>query len=226
MTDGDQPGSQLHEDPGHDESSMEHPAIFFETLVSDSPIFTLIHDALTREAGDDPSRMEAYEEQLRKLRDEGKTLDWLADRARRAIFGDIEAQAMLTAWLDCRPATPSEPPGAEHADYTHLASVAFEDDAQAESFRRSVEQEVVALRQVVTASVENALLRIQKTDRVGSGRKSTRRTHSSLPRKTPNASSRGTGTPSRAAICSNGTRREASSSCSRSLVYEPSAPKR
>ncbi len=127
MTDGDQPGSVSHGDPGHDGSSMEHPVIFFETLVSDSPTFTLIHDALTREAGDDASRMETYDEQLRKLRDEGKTLDWLADRARRAVFGDMEAQAMLTAWLDCRPAMPGEPPGAEHANHTHHSSV--HDDA-------------------------------------------------------------------------------------------------
>ena len=126
MTDGDQPGSPSHGDPGHDDS-MEHPVIFFETLVSDSPIFTLIHDALTREAGDDPSRMEAYDEQLRKLRDEGKTLDWLADRARRAVFGDIEAQAMLIAWLDCRPAAPGEPHDREHANHTHHAFV--HDDA-------------------------------------------------------------------------------------------------
>jgi Domain of unknown function (DUF1929)/Glyoxal oxidase N-terminus len=126
MTDGDQPSSPSHGDPGHDDS-MEHPVIFFETLVSDSPIFTLIHDALTREAGDDPSRMEAYDEQLRKLIDEGKTLDWLADRARRAVFGDIEAQAMLIAWLDCRPAAPSEPHDREHANHTHHAFV--HDDA-------------------------------------------------------------------------------------------------
>jgi hypothetical protein len=77
--------------------------------------------------GDDQARMTAYDEQLRKLRDEGKTLDWLADRARRAVFGDMEAQAMLTSWLDCRPASPGEPPGAEHADHTHHASV--HDDA-------------------------------------------------------------------------------------------------
>ena len=87
------------------------------------PIFTLIDEAIAREVGDDDSRLKAYDEQLRKLRDQGRTLDWLADRARRAVFGDMEAQAMLTSWLDCRPATPSELPGPEHANHTHQASV-------------------------------------------------------------------------------------------------------
>jgi len=123
MRDSDKPTGPSRDDSGHDDSSMEHPVIFFETLVSDSPIFTVIHDALTREVGDDHSRMAAYNEQLRKLEEEGKTLDWLADRARRAVFGDMEAQAMLTSWLDCRPATPSEPPGAKHANHTHYTSV-------------------------------------------------------------------------------------------------------
>ena len=79
MTDGEERGSSLHGDPGHDDSAMEHPVVFFETRVSDSLIFTLIDEAVAREVGDDRNRREAYDEQLRKLRDAGETLDWLAD---------------------------------------------------------------------------------------------------------------------------------------------------
>jgi hypothetical protein len=91
---------------------MEHGPVFFEELILDSPMFTTIRTTLIQTFSGDVERCHKF---MQKLEEQAKILDWLADRARRLVYGDVEAQRMFTAWLDSNLMTDTPPHPDDHA---------------------------------------------------------------------------------------------------------------
>jgi Domain of unknown function (DUF1929) len=106
----------------------EHPAPFHESPIVNPRVFATTREALAR-AFRGTSKHAAYQQILSDIKGRVQTLDWLAERARRMVLGDVEARRLFRAWMQANLDTSSQSTGHESPQPASQPSMTGSDTA-------------------------------------------------------------------------------------------------